>query len=328
MLGQDLFATLEGSFPQVGIKRVIVGEPGSVAILPGSGTGEEDEPEIAPSVTEEDLAGATAIVFAGDADNSKAAYAKVTAANAPALCIDASGHLEGLAPNRMRAPDFEPRRGALDLLQSLPDPAAYWVMRLLGLLHEQTPVQKSVAQIFLPASAWGKSAVEELHQQTIALFNFKQQPKKVFAAEATFQLLPRFGEEAKVSLAAAEQMLEKHLASLAAILSQEGAPMLAPPSFQVLHAPVLHGTTLSLWVQFAKLPDAEALERHLREEGIDVRDADMEPASNRAVAGMDGVTMESLRRDRNDSRALWLFLAADNHRTSATLAADVLREVL
>jgi aspartate-semialdehyde dehydrogenase len=190
-------------------------------------------------------------------------------------------------------------------------PAASALARVLAALHSRSPLRHAVAIIFEPASERGRRGVDELHQQTVSLFSFQTMPKAVFDAQASFNLLPRYGEDAPVSLGAVEQRIERHLATL---LAPRGIPL---PSIRLIQAPVFHGYCQSLWVEFASRPEVADVERWCEEEGFDVRRADVEPGSNVSAAGQSGIIVGDIAADRSDARGMWLWLAGDNLRTMA-----------
>jgi hypothetical protein len=59
-----------------------------------------------------------------------------------------------------------------------------------------------------------------------------------------------------------------------------------------------------------------------------VRGAELEAPNNVGVAGQSGVSVGAISIDRNDSQAVWLWMAADNLHLAAESATDVLREVI
>ena len=133
------------------------------------------------------------------------------------------------------------------------------------------------------------------------------------------RLIARYGEEAAARLEDAELRIERHLATLLANSSH--APM---PSLRLIQAPVFHGHSFSLWVEFEKNPGVKALEKALSSDPIDVRTADMEPPNNVGVAGQSGIAVGAVTADRNHAAAAWFWMAADNLRLSAENAVALL----
>ena len=123
-----------------------------------------------------------------------------------------------------------------------------------------------MVHVFEPASERGQNGLDELQQQTVGVLSFQKLKTDVFDTQLAFNMLARYGEEALEPLEGIEQRVEKHLASL--LTDWPGVPM---PSLRVIQAPVFHGHSISVWVEFEENPGADALEKILRNPVIDVR---------------------------------------------------------
>jgi aspartate-semialdehyde dehydrogenase len=145
--------------------------------------------------------------------------------------------------------------------------------------------------------------------------------KKVFDAQLGFNMLARYGEDAPESLADVEARISRHLVSLLAA----AVPM---PSLRLIQAPVFHGYTLSLWMEFESRPDPADLEQAIASAQVDVRGSDVEQPSNVGVAGQSGVTAGMIEHDRNHPRGVWLFAAADNYQIAADNAVALAASLL
>ena len=176
--------------------------------------------------------------------------------------------------------------------------------------------------MFEPASERGQRGLDELQQQTVAVLSFQKLKTDVFDAQSAFNMLARYGEEALEPLESIEQRVERHLASLLA--AWPGIPM---PSLRVIQAPVFHGHSFSVWVEFEDNPGAEAIcESLVRIQGLDVRPD--EPPTNVGIAGQSGMSVGAIAVDRNQPRACWFWLASDNLRLAAENAVAVAKESL
>jgi aspartate-semialdehyde dehydrogenase len=274
---------------------------------------EGDDGALVTEPLDSDLfAGASALLLAGDAASSEAAMSVLAATGMRMPVIDLSGWLEARPEAKLRAPLLEGGEPVDGLaIQVVAHPASIALARVLRSLQGMGRIRSSVVSVFEPASARGSAGIDELHQQTVSLFAFQEMPKKVFDTQAAYNLSPRLGEEAPVSLASSQRRLE---ANLGALLRRAGIPR---PSLRLIQAPVFHGYCQSVWVEFEVRPEAAGVEEQLREEGFDVRSADLEPASNVAVAGQSGITVSDVAEDPSNPHGLWLWMASDNLRTVA-----------
>lgn len=277
-------------------------------------TAGEDEIEVVEPLSADLLEDAAVVLLGGSPENNRQALMLARGLEQRPAFVDLVGSFEDLPESVLRAPLLEqhPPEAGQDALHVPAHPAAAALARLLALLHQNWPLQAAVATVLEPASEYGRAGVGELHRQSLNLFNFQPLPKEIFDTQASFNLLPRFGAEAQVSLAATGQRVERHVASL---LGPRGVPL---PSLRIVHAPVFHGYCLNLWVEFAAArPLASDVLAALSSAGLDARTDDTEPGSNTGVAGQSGITVSDVAEDRNTARGLWLWAALDNLRTLA-----------
>jgi aspartate-semialdehyde dehydrogenase len=280
-----------------------------------------DEPSFISSLSAAALEGASALVLAG----SPATARLVTGLKLEIPIVDIAGALEDQPNARLRAPLLEPHdfRVAPDAIQVIAHPASIAIALVLTRIHQVFPFRKSLVHVFEPASERGSAGIEELQQQTVNLLSFKPLPKKVYDTQIAYTMLPAFGDEAPLPLSDIEARIERHLATL---LSLSGNVPI--PSLRLVQAPLFHGYSFSLWVEFETNPGVAALQQVLNEPPIEVRDAGLEPPNNVGVAGQSGVSVGAISIDRNDPQAVWFWMAADNLHLAAESASDVLREVI
>ena len=202
-------------------------------------------------------------------------------------------------------------------------PAAIALRQLLQLLAVSGTIERSVIVIYEPASERGHSGIGELDKQTRALLALQKVPQPVYDAQLAFNMLPEYGSEAPAKLEEVEERISRNLGAL---LGPEAAiPM---PSLRLVQAPVFHGYSFSLWVEFTEEVDPESVATVLRAAKVDVRDRGTEPASNVGTAQQSGLTVGSIRRDRNHPNAVWLWMVCDNLRVLAENALAVAKEVV
>ena len=288
-------------------------------------TEQEGEPALIPPLDEETLLASQATILAGSADSSRKALALIAKSAARPKIIDMTYTAEDEPSARLRAPLVEPpdqpaHAGAIHVVAH---PAAVAMAIFLQRLDESFRIRRSIAHVFEPASERGQRGLEELRRQTVNLFAFQKLPKGVYDAQLAFNLLAAYGDDAPEALHGIELRIERHLASL---LSGLGG--LAIPSMRVIQAPVFHGYSISLYVEFDTRPDLRALTAALASELVDVRGADLEPPDNAGFVGQGGISVGSIAPDRNHPNAFWFWVVADNFRLMAENGVAVARSLL
>jgi aspartate-semialdehyde dehydrogenase len=280
---------------------------------------EDDEPVVMVPLAAASFEGAKVAFLAGSHAASRKTL-KIASKNT--VLIDLTSALEEQPDARLRAP-FTERSTAKNLgaVQVIAHPAAIAIAMFLTRLSECAPLRRSIIHVFEPASERGQKGLDELQQQNVAVLSFQKLKTDVFDTQLAFALLARYGEEAQEPLEGIEHRVERHLASLLA--AWDAIPM---PSLRVIQAPVFHGHSFSVWVEFEENPGVDALERALNGDGIDVRTDD--PPTNIGVAGQNGLSVGAIAVDPNQARACWFWMASDNFRLSAENAVAVMREWL
>ena len=327
LLGKEVHELLTARKIQANIQLVASFEPeGSAKVASILALGEE-EPLVMSSIEAAELASAQIVILAASKETGHKAYEKIRSAKPAPVVIDLTGALEDLAESRLRAPMVEPPGfEAKGPVQTVAHPAAIASALLLTHLQKARPIRRSVIEIFEPVSERGKAGIDELQKQAVALLSFKPLPKAVFDAQVSFNMLSQYGSEAPLSLEDIELKIDRHLASLLATSDKDGgAPM---PSLRLMQAPVFHGYSISAWVEFEENPGMDSIFQALGSSHIDVRTSDHEPPTNVGVAGQGGVTVGSIAQDRNQPRAWWFWIAADNLQIVAENAGEVVREYL
>jgi aspartate-semialdehyde dehydrogenase len=278
---------------------------------------------VMPSLPAADLSAARIVMLAGSKESSLKAYQQVRNARPEPVVIDLSGGLEELPQTRLRAPLVEPPSfRAEGPIQLIAHPAAIALALFWIQLQKAGTMRRSVVHIFEPVSERGQAGLDELQKQTVGLLSLKPLSKEVFDAQVSFNLLPEYGSDSPHSLAEIELKIDRHLASL---LADAAAPM---PSLRLIQAPVFHGYSLSVWAEFDENPGIDNIAKALASSHIDVRAKDLEPPTNVGVAGQSGITVGAMAADRNQPRACWFWIAADNLRIAAQNAVEVAREYL
>jgi aspartate-semialdehyde dehydrogenase len=282
----------------------------------------EGEPVVLTELDADALEQSRMVLLAGTALSSEKALKLVRETASKPAIIDLTGALEDQPNARLRAPGLEPEGFTVpdDSIHVIAHPAAAVLAQILGRIQKQYPIRHAVVQIFEPASERGQAGITELQQQTASLLSFKAMPKDVFDAQLSFNMLPRYGSDAPARLEDVEHRIDRHLATLA-----QGTPI---PSVRLSQAPVFHGYSFSMWIEFENNPGSVALAEQLASAQIEVRGADLDAPSNVGSVGQSGVTVGLIETDPNHPKAIWLWAVADNFRITVDSAIEVARQLL
>jgi aspartate-semialdehyde dehydrogenase len=199
-------------------------------------------------------------------------------------------------------------------------PAALALGLLLERLQLAAPVRFAAATLLVPASEFGRAAMDELHQQTVSLLSFQSMPRAVYDTQVAYSLLCGLGESATASLSGVEARVRRHYEAL-------GAGRWPSLALQVIHAPVFHGHAFSIAVELDRAVEISALEESLSGEHVDLVLEDTDSPSNLTATGQNDVLVR-LRpefagsRNTNEASRLWLWAATDNLRLHAQNAVE------
>jgi aspartate-semialdehyde dehydrogenase len=307
----------ERNFPASGIR--LLDDEESLGQIESLG----DEPSFIQSVTAEHLSGVDFTFFAAEE-----AYTNKTwemARRAGSEIIDVSYALDARPESVVRAPWIEQEQGEghpVELATSpvvTAHPASVVLGLLLVRLSKHYSIRRVNATILEPASERGRRGMDEFHDQTVNLLSFQQLPTMVFGTQVAFNVVPGYGEGTEPSMAAIEERVLRHYRTITNGL----APV---PSLMLLHAPVFHAHTFSIYIELESPTSLGDFEAALAGEHLEfVRNPPSEP-SNVNVAGQQDIQIAA-RRDPQSETGFWIWAAADNLRISAALAVEAAEDM-
>jgi aspartate-semialdehyde dehydrogenase len=257
--------------------------------------------------------------FCGSEDLTRKHWAN--ALRAGSTVLDLSGALDQEPGVLVRAPWLagDTRAGDLFTPAVVPaHPAAIAIAMLMERLRPAMP-RFIAATLLVPASEFGRGAMDELHQQTVSLLSFQGVPKAVYDAQAAYNMLSGMGESAQLSLTRLEARIRRHYEAL-------GGGRLPALALQAIAAPVFHGHTFSIAIELERPVDIAALEEALSGDRVDLVLEDTDSPSNLAATGQNDVLvrLRPVLEGRNPSQVtrFWLWAATDNLRMYAQNAVD------
>ncbi len=236
--------------------------------------------------------------------------------------LDLSGALDREAGVLVRAPWVSADDASADLFTPAIVPAhsaSLALALLMERLGQSVPVRAAFATVLLPASEFGRAAMDELHQQTINLLSFQTLPRATYDAQAAYNLLSGLGESSTVNLASAEARIRRHFAAL-------GGHRWPALSLQAIHAPVFHGHAFSIALELERPVEVTVLEEALSSDHLDLVLEDTDSPSNLAATGQNDVVVrlkpEPDPRNPSLTSRVWLWAASDNLRLYAQNAVE------
>jgi aspartate-semialdehyde dehydrogenase len=236
--------------------------------------------------------------------------------------LDLSGALDQEAGVLVRAPWLGSESATVDLFTPAvvpAHPAAVSLGLLLDRVQQASPIRLAAATVHVPASEFGRGAMDELHQQTVSLLSFQGLPRAIYDAQAAYNLLGGLGESATINLSGVEARIRRHYDALS-------AGRWPAITIQVVHVPVFHGLTSSILVDLERPVEITALEEALGGEHVDLVLEDTDSPSNLAATGQNDVLVrirpEQSGRNPTLTSRVWLWAAADNLRLHAQNAVE------
>ncbi len=216
----------------------------------------------------------------------------------------------GAAPD---CPRYVPSQPLAETVQHIacPDPLALLLAKVLnpaaafGLTSIDVTVLESV-------SSSGQAALDELADQTMALFNQRGVDPSVFPARIAFNAFPSVRE----NQALADEMRQ---------LCHTDIPKIHVSRIQT---PLFFGSSLTLHAQTQAKPDLEALQLAFTSEANVQSVADGYAATPIDVIGSDKIALSQLRLRDDGLSGFSLWLSADNLRLASAVSVAVLRDWL
>jgi aspartate-semialdehyde dehydrogenase len=312
--GRELKDTLEErNFPAKDI--VLLDDDEALGQLEAVG----DEATFIQSVTRSSFEHVDLVFFAGDPAFTRRHWK--LAENHGCAIVDLSYALEEDAKLPVRSPwlDKELQKDVqkVDLKTTAvvaASPAATMLGMLLYRVQRTGAVQTSVVNLFEPVSEQGKKGMDELHQQTLNLLGFQPLPKDIFDIQIAFNVVSRYGEEAKVSVATSEALILRHLRAI-------GRAHIEVPAIQLLQVPTFHGHVASIYLELDRKIAPNDFGLALQGEHVAIIGIDEDPPSNVSAAGQENILL-TVRADANRANGIWVWAAADNLKISALTAVE------
>jgi aspartate-semialdehyde dehydrogenase len=323
LLGKELKQVLEDrNFPADDI--VLLDESVMVGTLTEAG----GEATFIRALEEDSFESAKFVFFAGSPSDAERNW--LAAEKSGATVIDLTGALAHLGRASCAIPSLAPvlssEGGAVGNLSSAhsayssPSPPVIIVCTLAVALNAFEPRRISVL-LFPPVSERGLAGVEELESQTASLLSFREIAQPIFDAQVAFNLLARYGEASKPSLAEMRRAIARDVARY--LGGRAGVP-----AIQLVQAPVFYGYAFAAYFETETSPAPEAVEAALAGLGVKVARPGDPPPTNVSVAGAGEIQLMQIEPDLNVTSGMWIWGVTDNLRLAANNAVRIAEELL
>lgn len=191
-------------------------------------------------------------------------------------------------------------------------------------IHDAARIKRVVVSTYQSVSGAGRRAMEELSQQTVALFNGKEIKKEKFPHQIAFNCIPHI-----------DLFLENGYTKEELKMINETCKIMGDPSIRVtattVRVPVFCGHSESVNVETEKKLTAKDVKAILREApGVllcDEPEKNIYPLAIDAV-GKDATLVGRIREDNSIPNGINLWIVADNLRKGAALNAVQIAEIL
>ncbi|HHI92253.1 MAG TPA: aspartate-semialdehyde dehydrogenase [Gammaproteobacteria bacterium] len=281
-------------------------------------------------VADFDFSQADIVVFCASDEVSAEYVPRATAAGC--MVVDTSAQFVDDDDVPLVIPEVNPqaitgyvhRKGRRNIISS-PDSSTIQMLVALKPIYDVVGIERINVVSYQAVTASGKSGMDELASQTIALLNMQDAKRKMFPQQIAFNVLPQ------VTVAEENGYLSCEMEMLRATqkILADGDIFINPTTVQ---APVFFGHSQAVHVETgAKLGVDEARDLLRQAPGVELLDDDEPGNSPTAVthaAGEDAVFVGRVREDISHPCGLNLWVVADNVRKGAALNCVQILELL
>jgi aspartate-semialdehyde dehydrogenase len=234
-------------------------------------------------------------------------------------CLDASGVLAASPEVALRVAAFGAEWTSETPLVVAPPGPALALALVLRPLAEAAGLARVSATLLEGASTAGRSGIEALYQESLALFNQQDLPEPgFFARPVAFDCIPVLGELDESGRSDHENALERSLLRLLGERLKIGVTAVQVPTFSGLGAAVALETERAL-------DPKEAARVLALAPGVEPWTENPRDATTRAAAGRAAALVARLRRDPVAENGLALWISADPLRLCAANAVALAR---
>ena len=196
-----------------------------------------------------------------------------------------------------------------------PNCSTIQLVPVLQAIHEVAGLEHVVVSTYQSVSGAGKHALDELWEQTMAVFNQKEVPMEAFQHQIAFNCIPQI-----------DVMLDNGYTKEEFKIINESRKILGQPNLRItataVRIPVLYAHSESVFVETSREATLEQVVSALQKvDGMRVYDNSQDYPMPLDVGGTDEIHVGRLRKDESVKNGFSMWIVADNVRKGAALNA-------
>jgi aspartate-semialdehyde dehydrogenase len=271
-----------------------------------------DDEVVVEELVEGSFDGIDIALFATSAELAATFAPKALAAGATVIDTSPYFRLRDDVPLVVPEVNMDALQGDAQLIAN-PASSAIQLAPVLHAINEMAGLEHVVVSTYQSVSGAGKSALDELWAQSLAVFNQTEMPQEVFQHQVAFNCIPHI-----------DLILDNGFSKEEMRIIQESQKILALPDLRItataVRVPIFYGDGASVFVETKRGITQEALLSRLRAvRGVALHSANDDFPMQIDVAGTDDIHIGRVRRDLSVKNGFSFWLVADNVRQGAAV---------
>jgi aspartate-semialdehyde dehydrogenase len=201
-----------------------------------------------------------------------------------------------------------------------PHPVTIALSHLYSALLEEFGILKAISFVLQPVSAFDKSGIEELANQSYSVLSSTSLSKKVFREQIAFNLLSGIDRPDKNGFSPAEKQVTLEIRR---VLKARDFLF----SLSIIQAPVFHTYSIMNYLELDKKADIQGLKGLFKKYSF-FKISLQALSSPVSVAGKDEIFIGSIKREQSLPNSFWIWTVTDNlTRGSALNAFEIAQKI-
>lgn len=205
-----------------------------------------------------------------------------------------------------------------------PHPVTIILSHVFRVFEDSLGVNKALAFILQPVSAFEESGIEELADQSFSTLGSTSLNKKIFPAQIAFNVLIQTESLDENGFSSSEKQIKEEVQR---VFRKKECPL----SLSLVQAPVFHSYSIMTYVELKKETGIKDLEKMFKDSPYFkfLPPKPSSPASSVSVAGKEEVFIGQIKKEEKFPHGFWIWIVADNlTRGSALNALEIAQKIM